>query len=95
MILERPVRPNAAPILQESRTKLARRAANADALRPSGYRCVACGEERCDCETERAIHAAHRRPAFGWAGLASLVLPAIGGALIVWVVLTAVPGVAK
>jgi hypothetical protein len=42
----------AVPIIQPSRSKLERQAANDARPRPSGYVCGACGEQHCDCHPE-------------------------------------------
>jgi hypothetical protein len=52
MIIERIERPNAQPIIQPSRSKLERQAANDARPSPSGYVCGACGEQHCDCHPE-------------------------------------------
>jgi hypothetical protein len=54
MIIERIERPNAQPIIQPSRSKLERQAANDARPRPSGYVCGACGEQHCECHPESA-----------------------------------------
>jgi hypothetical protein len=42
----------AVPIIQPSRSKLERQAANDARPRPSGYVCGACGEQHCECRPE-------------------------------------------